>query len=153
MKYVIARYNENVDWAKDLDHFIVQKGEHLENKGREASSYLWYIIENYNNLKGDYIFCQARRSDHPKWDEEPQNESDLQGQPHHSDLRIKDMAGELGIEAPEYIRFRGGAEFKVSAKEIKKRPKEWYKKAYRLANEFPRAPWIYERLWGVIFML
>lgn len=153
MKWIIARYNEDVGWAKDLNHFIVQKGEHLPNEGREASSYLWYIKENYDKLDGDYVFCQGKRGDHPSWDKAPTHRCGITGAPHHPSLDIKGLASQLGIELPHEITFRGGAEFKVSAEQIRRYPKEWYEKAYTLANEYPQGAWIFERLWGLIFMV
>jgi hypothetical protein len=62
---VVARYNKNVDWVYKLDNikniFIYDK-ETPENpynipvnKGNEASVYLKYIIDNYDNL-ADFTF-------------------------------------------------------------------------------------------------
>ncbi len=76
---VIARYKENIDWTKDLDHslirhiFIYNKGEdqldinfnskiivnNLPNLGREAHTYLTYCVNNYNNLPDFVIFLQG----------------------------------------------------------------------------------------------
>ena len=72
---VIARYNENIDWTSDFEDFnlhIYNKGSILddynckiiENKGREAHTYLTHIVENYHNLDDFTIFTQGNPFDH-----------------------------------------------------------------------------------------
>ena len=70
---VVARYNENLDWlkkikkSKDLKITVYNKGLDdidvpfikLENKGRESQTYLYHIINNYDNLADQTIFCQG----------------------------------------------------------------------------------------------
>ena len=55
---VCARYNKPVDFLNKIpiDHTIVQKDVDVINKGHEATSYLYYIIKNYNNLPENVIF-------------------------------------------------------------------------------------------------
>ncbi len=56
MTIVVSRYNENIDWIAELNCNMVvyNKGSYLPNTislpnvGREADSYLRFIIENYN---------------------------------------------------------------------------------------------------------
>jgi hypothetical protein len=75
---VVARYKEDVRWVKDLEipHLIYNKGEPLEDAenyqiihrinyhGREADTYLAYIVEHYDSLPGRVIFCQGLPFDH-----------------------------------------------------------------------------------------
>lgn len=65
---VIARYNENLDWINQLNlpFVIYNKGEitnlpsiQLQNIGREAHSYLYHIVNNYNNLADITYFIQG----------------------------------------------------------------------------------------------
>ena len=86
MKYhfVIARYNENIDWIKYIntnlfDIFIYNKGDNinndninckilkLENNGRESHTYLYHIINYYENLPEKIIFTQAHPFDHVRY--------------------------------------------------------------------------------------
>jgi hypothetical protein len=63
--WVISRYNKNVDWVNKAKHinkiYIYDKENPTNpnnipvNKGNEASVYLKFIIDNYDNLS-DYIF-------------------------------------------------------------------------------------------------
>lgn len=118
--YVIARYKEDVSWAKKFKKFIVQKDIHVPNVGREASSYLWYIVNNYYKLDDlvAYQFCQGRSHDHKI--------SffnfccDLSGNPHHPGLLIEKFAKKIDLNIPENLYFTVGAQFKVLGKQIKK---------------------------------
>lgn len=71
---VVARYNEDVSWLEsvDLPSVIYNKGRsdllfarsdiwirQLYNVGREAHTYLWHILNNWNNLADTTIFTQG----------------------------------------------------------------------------------------------
>jgi len=70
---VVSRYNENLDWlkkikkSKNLKITVYNKGKDdidipfikLPNIGRESHTYLYHIINNYNNLSDQTIFCQG----------------------------------------------------------------------------------------------
>jgi len=68
---VIARYNEDLSWLKKLPKSIkitiYNKGNDdieypfikLPNVGRESHTYLYHIIENYDKLADQTIFCQG----------------------------------------------------------------------------------------------
>lgn len=159
---VIARYQENIEWAnKYPEYVIIQKDKDIPNTGREASSYAWYIIQNYDNLPENITFCQGNPFEHVDTLDHPPTtsivplgriyQSDHRGNPHHPQLQIPELAHKLGIEIPEKLDFIVGAQFTVHRDIIRKRPKEFYVKLYNLANTFPEAPWCLERLWIYIF--
>ena len=69
---IIARYNEDIDWVNAYNDIaiIYNKGNHninssfnhiinIDNIGREGHTYLYHIINNYNNLSQRVIFTQA----------------------------------------------------------------------------------------------
>jgi hypothetical protein len=82
---VIAHYKENLDWVKEvrelfpevtitiyhkdapvlLDIFNIRHIS-LPNVGREAHTYLYHIINNYDILPEYTIFCQGNPFDHIK---------------------------------------------------------------------------------------
>jgi len=76
-KYIVARYNESIDWLNfAMDKSVIfNKGEKLNipneilvpNVGRESETYLRYIIENYDNLPDICVFLQGRISDHIRY--------------------------------------------------------------------------------------
>jgi len=154
--HVIARYNEDVSWVKQIKFkFIVQKNIHLPNSGREASSYLWYIINYYHKLKDfhGYQFCQGRCKDHKisVFD----HYCDLEGRPHHPGLEINNFAKRIGLKIPNILSFTAGAQFVTTAENIKWRHLDWYRELYEvsMSNEFPAPAHILERLWKYIFYL
>jgi hypothetical protein len=73
---VVARYNENLDWLLPYSDIsiIYNKGIkniskvfnvlNLPNYGRESHTYLYHIINNYDNLANKTIFFQGRIDDH-----------------------------------------------------------------------------------------
>ena len=74
---VVAHYNEDVGWAhKDrftkyspVRMFIYDKGKgkdgiRLPNVGREAHTYLWHIVNNYDQLADVTAFLQGKIRDH-----------------------------------------------------------------------------------------
>tara|TARA_B100000902_G_C27236121_1_gene877503 strand:- start:212 stop:1303 length:1092 start_codon:yes stop_codon:yes gene_type:complete len=73
---IIARYNENLDWLKNVPEniniIIYNKGKNdinypfisLPNIGRESHTYLYYIINNYDKLGDINIFCQGNPFEH-----------------------------------------------------------------------------------------
>ena len=69
-KIVVARYNENIDWINDDNIQVYNKGTQLdnsiplENVGREAHTYLHYIITNYGNLPDVVVFTQGSIAEH-----------------------------------------------------------------------------------------
>jgi hypothetical protein len=161
MKLIIARYKEDTTWAHGLDHFIVQKDEHLPNLGREASSYLWYVREHYGTLNGDYLFCQGHPFDHDgdflvHKDNERYfggwHECDEFGHPHtFAALPMNATLLKLGLPRYERFRFRAGAQFRLSADEIRLYPRTFYEQAYEISMTEELAPWTFERLWPYIF--
>jgi hypothetical protein len=66
---VIARYNENISWANDYENVVIyNKGENVETKhsiivadniGKEAHTYLQYVIDNYHDLPDVVAFMQG----------------------------------------------------------------------------------------------
>jgi len=71
---VVARYNEPIEWLKSNHHDVIiyNKGGSIDfsnvvalpNVGREAHTYLYHIINNYDNLSDITMFTQAKVSDH-----------------------------------------------------------------------------------------
>ena len=75
---VISRYNEDISWVSELKvpYLIINKGNPIDNpncvcipnstNGREAHSYVWYILQHYDNLPDSVIFLQGNPFDHQK---------------------------------------------------------------------------------------
>lgn len=85
---VVARYNEDVSWlapcARDVvlynkraadDEVPLLEGcaerHNLPNVGREAHTYLTYIVTHYDALPPHVVFTQGCVADHPSWKSDP----------------------------------------------------------------------------------
>ena len=73
---IIARYKEDIDWLLPYNDIAIiynkssdeiqnfKNIKNIENIGREGHTYLYHIINNYNNLTNYNIFLQAGPFDH-----------------------------------------------------------------------------------------
>lgn len=164
--FVIAKYKEDVGWAKDLPAIVIDKGaKQIENApGREAHTYLYFITENWGKLKGNYIFCQGHPFDHCldfltatkdlhdfiDYGKDGY-ESQGNGQPHHPDLKVHEYCKDLKLPIQKKYPFKPGGQFQVSTKRIYTKPFSFYYKAYKLTQEDPQSGYIFERLWKTIY--
>jgi hypothetical protein len=77
VQIVVARYNEDIKWLLPYKDIVIiyNKGEYnnllnnfntinLKNYGRESHTYLYHIINNYDNLTEKIIFFQGKIDDH-----------------------------------------------------------------------------------------
>ena len=74
---IISRFQEDISWLnyyKDFKLYIYNKGDEIQNSnfkniikipnlGRESQTWLYHIVNNYNNLDDINIFLQARIDD------------------------------------------------------------------------------------------
>jgi hypothetical protein len=149
MHTVIARYKENTGWAKDISHTIIQKGDDMPNIGREPSSFLLFIVNNYEKLQGEYHFVQGNPFDHSS---KTLIYSRPDGAPHHPGLDLHSVCSALELPLLDEYPFTPGGQFTVTTEQIKSRPWEWYVHALYLSTQ-KENPWAFERLWYTIFDL
>lgn len=158
MTMVVARYNENLDWLKELpwNYIVFNKGEDnlpkwirngtkLPNIGREAHTYLTYIIDNYDNLPEYIIFVQGDPFEHTKKLIEKINRFDgkhdfftlsdwtlyagSDGNPHHFDLKVGESVRKIFLnDNIKSFSFPKGAQFILSKKAILFHTKITYQK-------------------------
>lgn len=76
IEMVVARYNENIDWTLAYNDIVIlyNKGSqnikglnniiNIPNLGREGHTYLYHIINNYDNLKNKTVFTQGDPFEH-----------------------------------------------------------------------------------------
>lgn len=190
LQLVVARYNENLNWLrrvpKEFGVVVYDKsGENagsaiaLPNVGREAHTYLWHIVEHYENLADFTVFCQGKPFDHaydfhqslrrlaaqPLEDFLPfghiVDTDDARGQRLFVRWSKNDDAHELDMRAfhralwgnagPEEYTFRLGAQFGISRVAIRQRPRDFYRRALQISMEFPDAAHCFERSWPLVF--
>ncbi len=171
MTVVVARYNEDISWTKrlspDINVVIVQKDE--KNIGRESYSYFQFIIENYPNLSGQYVFCQGNPIRHCKDFIAKVNmgtkldffelshkflNNTIYGEPNYNTPLDADTVWDYLFKTkpkPPNVYFGTGGQFLVSSVLLKQYPIEFYQRALNIHLVCPDAPWIFERIWNSIF--
>lgn len=186
---VVAKFQENIDWVYDLEipYTIYNKDKdcnnskfiNLPNIGREAHTYLHYIVENYNNLP-QYVFfsegnCRSNRilGEQESIEYLKQEIKAYRGYPRIKPMGIKvverknkdDKSYEInsnvtevykrlfGIEKTEFIFFIGG-QLIVPKSRIKFHPYSFYKHLYDNISDqrsVGYCAWTLERLWPYIY--
>lgn len=151
MHFVISRYKEDISWVNKLgsDFTIYNKDEDfvlddmisLPNFGREAHTYLYYIITNYDNLPYNICFLQGNPFDHLNVDINNikniefngflglgiKKICDLNGYPQNPDLNIDyHFLNNYFLNKPEIIEYTVGAQFLVKRSNILIRKKNFY---------------------------
>jgi len=74
LEVVVARYNEDIDWVKELDYKVTVYNKNVEdnqlfsnnlpNVGREGHTFFNHIVNNYDNLPEYIVFLQGKPQDH-----------------------------------------------------------------------------------------
>ena len=161
LELVVARYNEDLKWVEQYQNLatVYNKGEDiegaisLENIGREAHTYLYHIVNNYNNLADytcflqgdplyphspkfhsyiDYILNSNEVIPEFNWISQRIVEGDFEykKEPYHAIFpNIKYAYEKVFGKEPEIKQFifGAGAQFCVSRDRIRERPVEFYK--------------------------
>lgn len=164
---VVAKYNENVEWTKKINHKItiydksanpIEGSIKLKNVGREGETFLYHIINNYNNLDDVTVFLQGNPFEHLQllvgWRSQLSNEEiDKVVNKMNNEINdncdfstfyqvlYNDPNGTNGINVKnDCIRFYGesydaftvspGAQYIVPKKYILSRPLEFWKKLH-----------------------
>jgi hypothetical protein len=175
---VISRFRENLDWIKllEIPYKIYNKGidsgygptefecEIIPNTGRESETYLRFIIDNYQNLPEFIVFLQGNPFDHcPELFNDIQNNKqflthttykcDGTGMPHHPGLEIDITIKKIGLIPTNLYYFGVGAQYIVPKENILNRSLDWWKNVKQIHDENFHSPWIFERIWPIIFNL
>jgi hypothetical protein len=196
---IISRYKENVDWIQNIYNFvekifIYNKNNendiknlqdkkisviNLPNIGRESNSYLYHIVNNYEDLQNHNIFLQGNPYDHcknldytlneiSKYSDDniflPLNKVVVENNkskyrkthPHTNGLPIEyfmNILFNIKTDPLETILVNYGAQFIVSKNIIQKRSRSFYDFLLKLNSRKNSTlePYIFERLWLYIF--
>jgi hypothetical protein len=176
LQIVVSHFKEDLGWLSDfssLDVTVYSKGNPcgpnpLENVGREAETYLYHILLNYDNLSQITVFLQGNPLEHVSNLFEKICSLDLateyldlcdhilvedgNGLPVQPGLPLADFHQKLFNESPPtFFCCRAAACFAVSREAIRSRSREFYEHAHRLVIAEPRGPWSIERLWHRVF--
>lgn len=176
-RIVVAKYKEDVSWTENLPCIIYNKDPNgpspLPNIGREAHTYLYHIVSNYDTLDDYTIFVQGNPFDHsPNLLKNIQNITTASEVPDFMYLseKILPCSSHYEVYYPSNEKptiqqfhtflfgqtpsrnfvFGAGAQFMVSKKLIQHIPKSVYEKLLvECCKDF--TPWCIERFWQQIF--
>ena len=185
---VIARYQEDISWIKSINNIYTpiiynkyhsDEYEYLPNVGREAHTYLYYIVNNYEKLSDITVFCQGNPFDHdPNFISKILNSSIVdsvkiigflglgpnvkEGIYANFDLRHKNglpmfyvlnLLFGININSNDSYDTVYGAQFIVSKNNILHRPLSFYRFLLQFVSDEsnPIEAYILERLWPYIF--
>lgn len=165
MKVIVAKYEENTAWAERYDSFVVEKGVHIKNVGREPASFLWYILEHYDELEGNYVFLQGNPYDHcPELDTEIGStvtefkhlgtkllHSKYNGHPHDNGFHMGEPMNIMGLTPLDSYPFVAGGQFITTAEQLKKYTKQQYKDLLLYCVERPKNCYALERIWETLY--
>lgn len=164
---VIARYKEDISWSDDVPNKIVydKSGEtvpgslHVPNVGREAETYIRYIVEYYDSLPDHVVFVQGNPFDHmsissiePTFSKymtalSPKQFPCFEYTSHYPGLCIKQYWEHIfGTQCPDVLQYSPGCQYTVPRECILVRPKEFYQKIQRMlqkntTTEYHEAHW------------
>ena len=172
---IVAKYQENTSWIEQVpsewQRYIVEKGFHMENYGREPYSYLWWILEHYDSLPDLMVFVQGNPFDHEpglldrlgtipletdkfSWLGRDVYSCNQVGSPQDSLPIMPTVWSELfATKMPERLTFHRGCHFIVTKEALLSRPLWFYAKMMKLIEWNEKTAWCYERLWDHIFLM
>ena len=183
---VVAHHDEDTSWVNNLKYKyeIISKAriprEHAPNKGNEASSFLQYIIFNYDNLDDVSVFVHGHRNawHHKENMDEKMNRMvfdknyyNINTNDTNNSLtmlvhfpmelaKMKQMLPELGAILnikfdPEKIVYRNSAQFYVRKELIKMHSRETYFKLHEWLMRSKESSYYtsraFEYIWHIIF--
>lgn len=79
------------------------------------------------------------------------NGNDINGNIGHSGLPIKEILDQIGIYYRGPFIFSQGAQYLISKICILSKPLNWWENIYQVYNNNPSSPWVFERIWPLIY--
>lgn len=192
LSLVVARYEEELNWLRripqNIQVSIYNKGHStlsrasaaLPNVGREAHTYLYHIVHQYDMLSDYTFFCQGKPFDHAydfhhtlrRWatenferplfewlghiiDTDTTDGLLFQTWSKNEDKRRLYLANFyeqlLGSTSPVLFPFVLGGQFVVARELVHQKPRWFYEQALQLSQTFPDAAHCFERTWDALF--
>jgi hypothetical protein len=178
MKIVVSRFNESIEWTKQLENVIIfNKGEPLSNTkkmgnvGREGHTFYKYIYDNYDSLDDLTAFLQGNPFDHCrnviqqiKSLKEPIDfmflsdyiiSATISNCRCHNNIPLQNVYNQLFTDnhTDTPIHFGAGGQFIVSKRFILSQPRCFYLKIVNLLNKSinPIEGFVIERFHRIIF--
>lgn len=151
LEVVVARYNEDINWVKELDYNVTVYNKNSEdndvfsnnlpNVGREGHTFFHHIVANYDNLPEYIAFVQGKPHDHCPDVVNIINNFDFKtefkplGVLHELTMeyeainqQVQQYSNAIGFDITYPIYMTPGAQYIISRRLIKNKPLSYYKK-------------------------
>jgi protein YibB len=151
LEVVVARYNEDVNWVKELNYNVTIYNKNnedndvfsnnLPNVGREGHTFFHHIVTNYDNLPEYIAFVQGKPHDHCPDIVNTINNFDFKtefkplGVLHELTMeyeainqQVETYAKTIGFDITYPIYMTPGAQYIISRRLIKNKPLSYYEK-------------------------
>lgn len=153
IKVIVARYNEDLSWVKDINHEVIVFNKNsndasnfefnLPNFGREGHTFINYIVDNYDDLPDFLVFLQGNPFDHCPNVIDIINNFDYNSKflplgntytyyenPTYDsiDEQMKKFAKEMGFDLIFPVTMVPGAQYLINKDVILRNPKELYER-------------------------
>lgn len=187
---VISKYNEDYEWIKKITHDVIvydksdtpiKNSVSRPNIGREGETFLYHIIQNYNNLQDLTIFIQGDPRSNPvtySYDEviseiNKNHEEKLktiltwEGICNMKEYWLKScfILNNVLFDTDEIVKYSSGVQYVVPKNVILNRPLELYQILHNQILKYGNKPlnhkneniddgidaWTLELIWGKIF--
>lgn len=160
---VVAACNkEDIAWTEPLvADWMVFIERTYRPPGREVYAYLTFITSYYRDLPEEIVLVQGDPFGHDhdfiahlsdplvRW------YGMVAGCPYHCkpqwDDNLHSWCDVLGLEKKDHYRFIAGAQYRVTAEQIRSRPLALWKTLLELCEVNPKTPHTIERLWAELF--
>lgn len=191
MDMVVAHYNERLNWlsftSNEVNTIVYSKSQTppegsivLPNEGRESQTYLYHIIENYNQLSEWTIFTQGYPFDHSpdfihKTYLDPSKNTFMNQSlflpisrtyPHLTSKKYDDPFNIMRNNSvketwkwlypnqtiPNIIVSIFGAIFVVNKSLLRSKPIDFYQELLTMHKQNYVMPWVMENLWAYLFV-
>ena len=170
---VVALYKEDISWLErvplDIKVYIYDKSDgSVPNVGRDPHTFMWHIVEHYDELDDYTCFAQGHPFDHcPKelffekvinskldYDELGTVVFNAVGNGESGNMPLTKLYKELMGREQFSFEFCWGMQIILSKRLIQRRPKEFYMKIRDMAEELYKDPFMMpalERIWRTIW--
>lgn len=151
LEVVVARYNEDINWVKELNYNVTVYNKNVEdndvfsnnlpNVGREGHTFFHHIVTNYDNLPEYIAFVQGNPHDHCSDVINIINNFDFKtefkplGVLHELTMeyeainqQVESYAKTIGFDITYPIYMTPGAQYIISRRLIKNKPLSYYQK-------------------------
>jgi hypothetical protein len=145
---VVCKFNEDTQWVDDVpsdwERLIITKNIDVPNFGRDPTSMMYAIFQNYESIEDDDLWCFTQGHPFDHYSDLINYLTNLQPEGVNGYIPLNDAGGMMfydktyadyakkwwGLEFDTPWFFYGSCQFVVTGKDIKRYPKSGYEDCY-----------------------